>query len=152
MEKKSVLRNSQQYEGVYINHDKSLQERQMVDNFRTILNSLNVGDLVMKGSRVMKGNKRDRVSSPTDGLCDNNRSSRDGNVSNNDRLERNSQSDRQGVNPNIDRRGLNYSNDRRGGNSDNDGQKNNRYSDRRCGNNGRDIQENSNRVVHENNR
>ncbi|KAH3700804.1 hypothetical protein DPMN_075784 [Dreissena polymorpha] len=112
MEKKSVLRDSQQYECVYINHDKSLQERQMADNFRSILNSLNVGDLVMKGSRVMKGNKRDRVSSPTDVLRDNNRSSGDGNVSNNDRLERNSQSDRQGGNPNIDRRGLNYSNDR----------------------------------------
>ncbi|KAH3858619.1 hypothetical protein DPMN_101247 [Dreissena polymorpha] len=36
MEKKSDLRDSQQYEGVFINHDKSLQERQMADNFRTI--------------------------------------------------------------------------------------------------------------------
>ncbi|KAH3794765.1 hypothetical protein DPMN_148303 [Dreissena polymorpha] len=156
MEKKSVLRDSQQYQGVYINHDKSLQERRMADNFRTILNSLNVDDLVMKGSRVMKGNKR------TDGFHNNNRSSRDRHFSNNYRQERNSQSDRQGGNPNNGRRGLIYSNDRAGGNSDNDGQENRSYSDRRGGNNGRDMQENngisgrrdgnSDRDVHENNR
>ncbi|KAH3784927.1 hypothetical protein DPMN_162999 [Dreissena polymorpha] len=95
MQQKSTLDNSQQYRDVFINHDVSLSERRMSDNFRTILGVLKKNDLVIRGSRVVKKGSRS-------------------DTSNNDRRE--SQTSRNEGDSYNDMRGNNQFSDRQGGN------------------------------------
>lgn len=51
---KKVLKNSRQYNQVYINHDQSREERNMARNMRTLLNGVNRGHtLQVRGSRIV---------------------------------------------------------------------------------------------------
>jgi len=60
---KKTLKDSNQYNNVYINHDQPLGERVMAESFRTLLNGLREHGLVMRGSRVVKKDGREQQTS-----------------------------------------------------------------------------------------
>jgi len=58
MSAKNKLKQNQQYERVYVDHDQSRGDRLLADNFRTILVALKHNDtnLCVRGSRVVRNN------------------------------------------------------------------------------------------------
>ena len=54
MKNKAKLKKSENCAGMYINHDKPLEQRIQESNFRTIINALGSNGLEMKGRNVVK--------------------------------------------------------------------------------------------------
>lgn len=62
MSLKRNLREHRQFSSVYIEHDQSASERVLSSNFRNIISAMKHSGLVMKGSRIVRSDARDRHS------------------------------------------------------------------------------------------
>ena len=90
MMQKKRLNDNRQFNNVFINHDLSLSDRRMSENFKTILGALKNEGLVLRGSRVVKASDSSR--SDNDRRC----GSGNGHTYTNDRRGGNNHSDRRG--------------------------------------------------------